>query len=127
MRYAVLLHELPENSSRSRHYDLLLENEGVLLCWELASPPLQGMGQQPARRLPDHRLAYLDYEGPISNHRGQVTRISGGQLEWTIAPPADVRPLEARLDSNDGMTWLLRLIGPDVNQPDWVVVWQPVG
>jgi hypothetical protein len=31
-----------------------------------------------AIRLPDHRLTYLDYEGPISGNRGTVTRIDRG-------------------------------------------------
>jgi hypothetical protein len=30
----------------------------------------------------DHRLAYLDYEGPVSNDRGTVTRVDAGTFTW---------------------------------------------
>lgn len=30
--------------------------------------------------LGDHRSAYLEYQGEISNHRGQVARIASGEL-----------------------------------------------
>lgn len=33
----------------------------------------------PAEQLPDHRLAYLDYEGPVSGDRGAVTRLDSGE------------------------------------------------
>jgi hypothetical protein len=31
-----------------------------------------------AQRIADHRLAYLEYEGPISGGRGTVRRLDGG-------------------------------------------------
>lgn len=31
-----------------------------------------------AERLPDHRAAYLDYEGDVSANRGCVTRLASG-------------------------------------------------
>ena len=34
-----------------------------------------------ATRLPDHRLAYLEYEGPVSGNRGVVRRIDSGKYE----------------------------------------------
>ena len=34
-----------------------------------------------AEVLPDHRLAYLDYEGPISGDRGSVTRWDRGTYD----------------------------------------------
>jgi hypothetical protein len=34
--------------------------------------------------LPDHRLIYLDYEGPISGDRGSVTRWDGGTFEVEV-------------------------------------------
>ena len=33
-----------------------------------------------AKRLPDHRLAYLEYEGPISDNRGEVVRCLRGEI-----------------------------------------------
>lgn len=34
-----------------------------------------------AEQLADHRLAYLEYEGPVSGNRGQVTRWDAGQYQ----------------------------------------------
>ena len=33
-------------------------------------------------RLPNHRSLYLDYEGPVSENRGNVTKLATGTLEW---------------------------------------------
>ncbi len=35
-------------------------------------------------KLVDHRRAYLDYEGPVSNDRGHVTRIEQGDFELIV-------------------------------------------
>lgn len=40
--------------------------------------PLAPNVDLPARRLDDHRLAYLDYEGPISGGRGEVRAVDRG-------------------------------------------------
>jgi hypothetical protein len=77
-RYVILLHELPEGHERARHWDLMLEQEGVLRTWALAGEPAAELACE-ARELADHRLAYLDYEGPVSGDRGQVTRWDRGQ------------------------------------------------
>ncbi len=62
------------------HWDLLLERDGVLKTWALDGPPAPGV-ERLARSLPDHRLLYLDYEGPISGDRGTVRRVDGGGYE----------------------------------------------
>ena len=49
------------------------------------APIVRGL-EIPAYSLPDHRLAYLEYEGAVSNDRGHVTRVDEGvyePLEWT--------------------------------------------
>ena len=56
---------------------------GQLWTWAIPVNPIE----QPlplvcdAERLPDHRRAYLDYEGPISGNRGQVQRVASGSYE----------------------------------------------
>jgi hypothetical protein len=35
-----------------------------------------------AEELGDHRLAYLEYEGPLSGDRGRVRRYDAGEFEW---------------------------------------------
>jgi hypothetical protein len=58
----------------------MLEMGGALATWALAQPP--GAAERiPARALSNHRLAYLDYEGPISDGRGAVTRWSEGTYQ----------------------------------------------
>ena len=40
-----------------------------------------------AEPLPDHRLVYLDYEGPISGNRGTVARWDAGEFELEFESP----------------------------------------
>ncbi len=58
-----------------------------LATWQLLSPPeLLAAGQQmPARRIQDHRQAYLDYQGPVSKGRGSVQFLDRGQYELLYA------------------------------------------
>jgi hypothetical protein len=67
-RFVVLEHDSP----RGLHWDLMLETAaGVLATWALPQPPGPGLTLE-AEALPDHRPAYLDFEGPISSQRGSV-------------------------------------------------------
>ena len=61
----------------------MLEADLVLQTWRLADVPQPGVGI-PAERSFDHRLMYLDYEGPISGDRGAVTRWDQGNFEILI-------------------------------------------
>jgi hypothetical protein len=70
----VLLHH---ESPRGAHFDLMIEAGDVLKTWALPRLPWPGE-EMPCEELADHRLAYLDYEGPISNDRGTVTRCDRG-------------------------------------------------
>ena len=79
-RFVILRHEIPAGSERGTHYDLMLESEGVLRTWAIPELPAQGK-VTPADALPDHRLAYLEYEGPVSGNRGSVTRVDEGEYE----------------------------------------------
>jgi hypothetical protein len=71
-RYAILEHDYPQ-----RHWDFLLETANQLRSWRLAEKP-QGERAVRAEAIANHRLLYLDYEGPISGERGRVTRWDGG-------------------------------------------------
>lgn len=75
-RFVVLIHDHPV-----RHWDFMLEKEAVLRTWRLAREPLEP-GPIDAEALVDHRLAYLDYEGPVSGNRGSVCRFDRG--EYTL-------------------------------------------
>lgn len=84
-RFVVLRHSLPAEAERPTHWDWMFELNGVLETW--ATEPLnQLFGPSEliepisviAQRLADHRLEYLDYEGPVSGQRGSVARILRG-------------------------------------------------
>ncbi|MFM7151016.1 MAG: DNA polymerase ligase N-terminal domain-containing protein, partial [Gemmataceae bacterium] len=78
-RFALLKHDHPFD-----HFDLLLQREESLKSWRLVSIPRAGEPQS-ATVIPDHRLMYLDYEGPVSSNRGHVQRVDGGELQWLHA------------------------------------------
>lgn len=87
--FAVLFHETPPGSTRASHWDFMAESGSALRTWALDREPSPGVviGADP---LPDHRLAYLTYEGPISGDRGQVRRWDAGQLHWILDSPESV-------------------------------------
>lgn len=86
-RFVLLRHECPPSLRKPSHWDLMLEREGVLLTWNLQALPAAwggeaaGFEEIAATRIADHRLAYLDYEGPISGERGSVTRVDYGEYD----------------------------------------------
>ena len=72
-RFVILTHDSPAG----RHWDFMLELGDALATWSLEEPP---EADRPIRAeaLPDHRTAYLEYEGPISGNRGSVTQWDRG-------------------------------------------------
>ncbi len=90
-RFVVLRHETPLDANRPSHYDLMFELDTVLRTWAVPDVPTATDRLQ-AELLADHRLAYLDYEGPISGDRGSVSRWDSGQYvlvrdsddQWTV-------------------------------------------
>jgi hypothetical protein len=116
-RFVVLLHETPPDSDRGTHWDFMLEQEGALRTWALAEEPRPGKTIA-AQELAVHRVAYLQYEGPISADRGSVTRWDEGEFEL-VQESADRIELnlagrqligKARLTrGDDPLHWSLRL------------------
>jgi len=72
-RFVVLTHDHP-----TLHWDFMLEKEAVLRTWRLAQPPTDA-GPIAAEAITDHRLEYLDYEGPVSGNRGTVVAFDRGE------------------------------------------------
>ena len=70
-RYVILRHEMPAEAARTSHWDLMLEFDGVLRTWALGKLPCAGAVMD-VEALPDHRMDYLEYEGPVSGGRGTV-------------------------------------------------------
>ncbi len=116
-RFAVLWHRwILASGKDDSHWDLLLElDSGKLLTWRIAQFPFLNFGGSagmeiarfaptkadaanciPTIRLPDHRAIYLDYEGPIDQDRGHVTRRAGGDYRaYLIDMPANDQALPA--------------------------------
>ncbi|MAV35421.1 MAG: hypothetical protein CMJ59_08175 [Planctomycetaceae bacterium] len=97
-RFVVLHHLTPPGSPRGPHWDLMLERDGVLETWALDAPPLSETSQD-AQKLDDHRVHYLDYEGPVSGDRGVVQRWDWGTYLLHDSHPGfrDVRLVGQRL------------------------------
>ena len=83
-RFALLEHDWP-----ALHLDLLLEAGAACWTWRLPSFPNRGESCS-AERIADHRLAYLDYEGPVSGGRGSVRRVDCGTFVLLEASPERV-------------------------------------
>lgn len=77
-RFVLLHHDHP-----TAHLDLMLEAEEMLWTWRLDAIP-QADVEHSANRIQNHRLLYLDYEGPVSGGRGRVTRLDHGEIEWIV-------------------------------------------
>ena len=68
--------------TRASHWDFMLSVPNATRLG-VESPPheIVGEGSIARERLPDHRMEYLDYEGPVSGGRGEVTRYDRGEFE----------------------------------------------
>lgn len=75
LRFVILAHDHPQP-----HFDFMLETGSFLRTWRLDHWPTPNEVQE-AIALSDHRLAYLEYEGPVSGQRGSVTRLDQGTYE----------------------------------------------
>ncbi|MDR1477927.1 MAG: hypothetical protein LBJ00_03200 [Planctomycetaceae bacterium] len=95
-RFVVLLHRSDGGVFCEEHWDIMLEvyvdGCGQLDTWsippqicllEIKNANLNKLNSFscPAKKLPYHRLAYLDYEGEISNNRGNVQKIDNGTYQ----------------------------------------------
>ncbi len=64
----------------------MIQRGGTLATWKcMVAPEDAHRAAVACERMADHRLAYLDYEGPISGDRGEVTRVDQGAcivIEW---------------------------------------------
>lgn len=72
------------------HWDLMLEHGEVLRTWAIDAP-LVANRDLPARSLPDHRRAYLEFEGEVSGNRGTVRRIDEGAYTAKVWEDNQVR------------------------------------
>ena len=89
-RFVVLFHKMPADSNRDDHWDFMLELDDSLATWALPQVPNQSGGVV-AEPLSPHRKHYLDYEGPLSENRGEVSQWDAGTFAWLRRTDAEVR------------------------------------
>lgn len=96
------------------HWDLLLPAGARLATWQCGEDPCSlGPGESlPCRKLPDHRRAYLDYEGTVSGDRGEVRRVERGRCRVLDQSPETWR-VELRGTAMQGDYELQRLTGQE--------------
>ncbi len=112
-RFVILRHEGSSGYKPGVHWDLMLEFGTSLRTWAMVELP-QADRVIDAERIADHRLAYLDYEGPISGDRGTVSRCDEGEFQTVSDLPDELlvvlrgRRLQGRLTlrhRDDGTAW----------------------
>jgi hypothetical protein len=112
-RFVVLEHDHP-----GLHWDFLLEEGDHLRGWRLVEAPHAG-GTIAAKAMADHRLLYLDYQGPVSGGRGEVRRWDAGEysVQQSNAAGLSLR-LQGRrfqgtvmLQCREGQEWLAAFHG----------------
>lgn len=117
LRFVLLEHDHP-----SLHYDLMIEWGGMLRTWRLDRIPTEP-ASIPATPLPDHRMDYLEYEGPVSGGRGVVSRIDFGEYDVVMESKTS---LQLHLNGS-------RVIGTAIlsdwtrseEEPAWEFFWTP--
>jgi hypothetical protein len=75
-RFTIVAHDHPFD-----HWDLFLEAGPILRTWRLI-PRLDAVVTFSVEPTPDHRLHYLEYEGPIAGGRGNVKLVDTGTFAW---------------------------------------------
>jgi hypothetical protein len=116
-RFVLLYHICPPGYERPSHWDLMLEVGDTLHTWALrklpcdwraaqrktvaidpACPPVADNFVVDAEQLGHHRLAYLEYEGPVSGNRGRVHRVDSGTF---IGGPKSPKEWRLQLNGQD--------------------------
>jgi hypothetical protein len=120
LRLVLLRHDVPDNFGRPGHWDLLLEHKDDCWTWAIEQLPAAFGGESDrtsvtAIRLANHRRHYLDYEGPVSGNRGEVTRVVTGtyvllsesETHLDLEASIEQERMRISLEQIDEQTWKL--------------------
>jgi hypothetical protein len=138
-RFVLLYHDCPPHYERPSHWDFMLEVGAVLRTWALSQlprdwrnarartaerfatcPALAEDNRVAAVQLGDHRIDYLEIEGPLSRGRGAVTRVAEGRYRGE-SETADGWQLEL---VGDDLSGKLQLARPSSDSVQWFLNWQ---
>lgn len=119
-RFVILRHTVDDTSTNGDHFDLMLEHGDSLWTWAIDEFPFAENGQI-ARRLPDHRLVYLEFEGELTNGRGHVSQVESGSCYWKVIEDSSISvELQGQsmlqnitLAQNEDQGWFLIPKSPD--------------
>lgn len=93
LQSVILIHHPPRDKADATpadlHFDWLFESadttesEHTLESYRLMTPLHEWEYDKPEKivKMPMHRKAYLTYEGPISDNRGEVERLDAGTVK----------------------------------------------
>ena len=117
-RFVLQRHWHPDGN----HWDLMLEQDDALATWRLTELLSADNPTVPAQRIFDHRKAYLDYQGTISQGRGQVCiedsgtyhRREVGPERWVVRLDGQVLNGWFVLDRQQERDWTLHRTGESV-------------
>lgn len=123
-RFVLLYHACPARLPRPSHWDLMLEEGGVLRTWVVDQPP-EVWPRQPTtvQAIQPHRLDYLELEGSLAGDRGTVTRIDRGSMRPVVCEEGRIcvelfgqvvrGTLELTRFSQNAPWWRLNLVATD--------------
>jgi hypothetical protein len=118
----------------------MLESGDVLRTWSLGQLPhglrdvqsrtatmhaacaaVAATNEVGAIKLGDHRLEYLDFEGPLSRERGSVTRVAEGTYRSERESPDCWRIAV----EGEALSGTLLFSQPNADSTQWTIEWQP--
>jgi hypothetical protein len=95
----------------------MLQKGDILRTWALTGEPAPEREIE-AQELGEHRLDYLDFEGPVSQNRGTVTQWDAGEYELLANSPSELKvkmqgrrllgAADLQRDADDPQRWRFR-------------------
>ena len=124
----VIQHHIQKHSE---HWDLMLHqrHSPTLATWQVPIPP-DRWGTEPivCKKLHDHRLDYLTYQGPVSGDRGTVEIVAAGSYHAEVTNTTSEKNWHVTLrgDTIHGTVILTRgtVILTHTHDDRWTLTWQ---